>query len=154
MAYTDNHCDLNRIKDKPIAGFTIRQILSFAAIVVIGVPTYTIMYANRINTTIACLVLCGIAVPIFFIGTYEDVNGRPVEKIIYAKIRLLFLTKSKRPYATNNSFSALKRQRELEEEYKSLLYKSKTQANKANNTKKQKAVKTVKAKEKKKQKVS
>ena len=116
MAYTDNHCDL-----------------------------------NRINTTIACLVLCGIAVPIFFIGTYEDVNGRPVEKIIYAKIRLLFLTKSKRPYATNNSFSALKRQRKLEEEYKSLLYKSKTQANK---TKKQKAVKAVKAKEKKKQKVS
>jgi len=150
MAYTDNHCDLNRIKDKPIAGFTIRQILSFTAIVVIGVPTYTIMYANRINTTIACLVLCGIAVPIFFIGTYEDVNGRPVEKIIYAKIRLLFLTKSKRPYATNNSFSALKRQRKLEEEYKSLLYKSKTQANK---TKKQKAVKAVKAKEKKKQKV-
>lgn len=151
MAYTDNHCDLNRIKDKPIAGFTIRQILSFATIVVIGVPTYTIMYANRINTTIACLVLCGIAVPIFFIGTYEDVNGRPVEKIIYAKIRLLFLTKSKRPYATNNSFSALKRQRKLEEEYKSLLHKSKAQANK---TKKQKAVKTVKAKEKKKQKVS
>lgn len=151
MAYTDNHCDLNRIKDKPVAGFTLRQILSFAAIVVIGVPTYTIMYANRINTTIACLVLCGIAVPIFFIGTYEDVNGRPVEKIIYAKIRLLFLTKSKRPYATDNSFSALKRQRKLEEEYKRLLYKSKTQVNKP---KKQKAIKTVKAKEKKKQKVS
>ena len=43
MAYTDNHCDLNRIKDKPIAGFTIRQLLSFATIVVIGIPTYTIM---------------------------------------------------------------------------------------------------------------
>ncbi len=151
MAYTDNHCDLNRIKDKPIAGFTIRQMLSFAAIVVIGVPTYTIMYANRINTTIACLILCGIAIPIFFIGTYEDVNGRTIEKILYAKIRLLFLTKSTRPYVTDNSFSALKRQRKLEEEYKCLLNKSNNQVDKP---KKQKVVKTVKAKEKKKQKVS
>ncbi len=151
MAYTDNHCDLNRIKDKPIAGFTIRQLLSFATIVVIGIPTYTIMYANKINTTIACLVLCGVAVPIFFLGTYEDVNGRPVEKILYAKIRLLFLTKSKRPYATNNSFSAIKRQRKLEEEYHSLLNKTKPQAKKS---KKQKAIKKVKAKEKKKQEVS
>ena len=151
MAYTDNHCDLNRIKDKPIAGFTFRQLASFAAIVFIGIPTYTIMYAHRVNTTIACLVLCGVAVPIFFLGTYEDVNGRPVEKILYAKIRLLFLTKSKRPYATNNSFSAIKRQRKLEEEYHRLINKPKPQGAK---TKKQKPIKKVKAKEKKKQEVS
>ncbi len=109
------------------------------------------MYANRVNTTIACLVLCFVAAPIFFLGTYEDVNGRPIEKILYAKIRLLFLTKSKRPYATNNSFSAIKRQRKLEEEYNRLLNKPKPQSNK---TKKQKAIKKVKAKEKKKQEVS
>jgi hypothetical protein len=123
MAYTENHCDLNKIKDKPIYGFTIRQMLSFLLILAIGIPTYAIMFSKGVDTTIACLIICFIAFPIFFAGTYEDINGRTVEKILYAKIRLLFLTKNKRPFATNNAFEAVKMQRQLEQKYRKMVRK-------------------------------
>ncbi|WP_207638014.1 PrgI family protein [Butyrivibrio sp. FC2001] len=108
---------MNKIKDRPIYGFTVRQILSFLAIGIIGVPVYIILMNNHIDTTISCLIICFMAIPIFFIGTYEDVHGRYLEKIIKDKVRLMFLTSSERPFATNNSFDAIRKQRKLEEKY-------------------------------------
>lgn len=117
MAYVDNHTDLNKIKDKPIYGFTIRQVVSFAVIVAIAIPLYAIMLANHLDTTVACLIIGIIAFPIFFAGTYEDINGRTLEKILWAKIRLMMLTNAKRPFATNNTYEAIKNQRKLEKKY-------------------------------------
>ena len=123
MAYTDNHCDLNKIKDKPIYGFTVRQIISFAVIVVIAVPLYAIMLSKQMDTTVACLIIGLIAFPIFYTGTYEDVNGRTVEKILHDKIRLMFRTKAKRPFSTYNSYEAIENQQILEKKYRDLARK-------------------------------
>ena len=123
MAYTDNHCDLNKIKDKPIYGFTVRQIISFAVIVIIAVPLYAIMLSKQMDTTVACLIIGLIAFPLFYTGTYEDINGRTVEKILHDKIRLMFRTKAKRPFSTYNSYEAIKNQQILEKKYRDLARK-------------------------------
>lgn len=117
MAYTDNHCDLNKIKDKPIAGFSIRQILSFAAVAAVDIPVYAMCISLKMDNTLACLLICLISVPIFFAGTYEDIHGRYLEKILMDKLRLLFLTQANRPFATDNRYGAIKKQRMLEEKY-------------------------------------
>lgn len=117
MAYTDNHCDLNKIKDKPIAGFSIRQILSFVAVAVVDVPVYMMCLSYKMDNTLACLLICLISVPIFFAGTYEDIHGRYLEKILKDKVRLLFMTQANRPFATDNRYGAIKKQRILEEKY-------------------------------------
>jgi hypothetical protein len=117
MAYTDNHCDLNKIKDKPIAGFSIRQILSFVAVAIVDIPVYAMCISAKLDNTLACLLICLIGVPIFFAGTYEDVHGRYLEKILMDKLRLLFLTQANRPFTTDNRYGAIKKQRMLEEKY-------------------------------------
>ena len=117
MAYTDNHCDLNKIKDKPIAGFSIRQILSFVAVAAVDVPVYVMCISYKMDNTLACLLICLISVPIFFAGTYEDIHGRYLEKILMDKARLLFMTQANRPFATDNRYGAIKKQRILEEKY-------------------------------------
>ncbi len=118
MAYTDNHCDLNKIKDKPIYGFTLRQIACFGVVALVDVPVYAISLSSGMDTTVACLIICLISVPIFFTGTYEDVHGRYIEKIIKDKIRLYIRTQPNRPFATNNSYGAIQKQIMLEEQYK------------------------------------
>jgi hypothetical protein len=125
MAYTDNHCDLNKIKDKPIAGFSIRQVLSFVAVAVVDIPVYAMCISAKLDNTLACLLICLISVPIFFAGTYEDVHGRYLEKILMDKLRLLFLTQANRPFATDNRYEAIKKQRMLEEKYEGFVMKEK-----------------------------
>ncbi len=117
MAYTDNHCDLNKIKDKPIYGFTIRQVICFGIVILVDVPVYAISLASGMDTTVACLIICLISVPIFFTGTFEDVHGRYIEKILKDKIRLYIKTQPNRPFATDNRFGAIQRQIMLEEQY-------------------------------------
>ena len=121
MAYTDNHCDLNKIKDKPVAGFSVRQILSFVAVAVVDIPVYAVCVSSKMDNTLACLFICLISVPIFFVGTYEDIHGRYLEKILMDKGRLLFMTQANRPFATDNRYGAIKKQRMLEEKYESFV---------------------------------
>ncbi len=125
MAYTDNHCDLNRIKDKPICGFTIRQVVCFVIMAIIDIPVYAISIGSGMDCTIACLIICLISAPIFFAGTYEDVHGRPLEKILRDKIRLMFLTESNRPFSTDNRYNAIKKQIKLEEKMDGFVEKKK-----------------------------
>ena len=118
MAYTQNHCDLNKMEDKIVSGFTLRQILSFVAIVLIGIPTYVVMYRNGIDSSLSCIVIAIIAVPLFLLGNYKDSLGRNAEKIIIAKIKLVFFSETIRPYATNNTYSAAIRQSNIETQMK------------------------------------
>lgn len=125
MAYTDNHCDLNKIKDKPIAGFSIRQVASFVLVALIDIPVYALCISSKVDTTISCLLICLIGVPVFFTGIYEDVHGRYIEKILMDKIRLIFMTQANRPFATDNRYEAIKKQRLLEEKYEGFVLSEK-----------------------------
>lgn len=151
MAYTENHRDLNKIKDRPIGGFTIRQLVSFAALVVIAIPIYAIMLSKKMDITIACMVICLIAFPVFYIGTYEDIFGRALEKIIGDKIKLVFKAKTKRPYTTDNSYEAIKNQQRLEKKYKEMARKELIRKTKHAKAKKNKPVKISEKGNKKKQ---
>ena len=142
MAYVDNHRDLNKIKDKPIYGFTIRQIISFGVVIITGIPIYAIMLSKKMDVTLACLVICLMAIPIFYVGTYEDVFGRPLERILRDKLRLIYRTKSKRPYSTDNSYEAIKNQRMLERKYRELARKELVRKKKLAQAKRKKKTKT------------
>ncbi len=120
MAYTQNHCDLNKMEDKIVSGFTLRQILSFVAIVFIGIPTYIVMYRNGVDASLSCIVIAIIAVPLFLLGNFKDSLGRPAEKIVIAKIKLVFFSEIIRPYATNNTYSAAIRQSDIEDQMKNI----------------------------------
>ncbi len=124
MAYTENHCDLNKIKDKPISGFTVRQVVCFAIVILIDAPVYVLCLKSGMDNTFACLIICLISIPIFFGGTYEDVHGRYVEKLIRDKVRLVFLTQTNRPFSTDNRYTAIKKQILLEEKYKGFVRKA------------------------------
>ena len=94
MAYTDNHCDLNKITDRPIYGFSVRQVASFGVVLLVDIPVYVLCIKGGMDNTLACLIICLLSIPIFFTGTYQDVHGRYLEKILRDKLRLLFFWSS------------------------------------------------------------
>lgn len=101
MAYVTIPKDLSRIQSKVLFGLTKRQVICFGAAAL-------------------CMIL--VMLPFFLFAMYEK-NGQPLEVFLGHLIQNKFIRPKVRIYQTNNLYSALVRQSQLEQEVKRIARK-------------------------------
>ena len=114
MAYVSVPRDLSKVKTKIIFNLTKRQLVCFGGGALIGVPVFFLLKAPC-GVSTAALVMVLIMLPCFLLAMYER-NGQPLEKVLGNMIRTAFLRPKKRPYKTENLYTALARQARLDME--------------------------------------
>ena len=121
MAYVTIPKDLSRVQSKVLFGLTKRQVICFGAAAVIGVPLF-FLTKEALGTTTAALCMILVMLPFFLFAMYQR-NGQPLEVFLGHLIENKFIRPKVRLYQTNNLYSALVRQSELEQEVKRIARK-------------------------------
>ena len=121
MAYVTIPKDLSRIQSKVLFGLTKRQVICFGAAALAGVPLFFLAKAI-LGTTTAALCMILVMLPFFLFAMYEK-NGQPLEVFLGHLIQNKFIRPKVRIYQTNNLYSALVRQSQLEQEVKRIAKK-------------------------------
>ena len=128
MAYVPVPKDLSRIKTKVAFNLTKRQLIFFAAALLVGLPLFFLLKGS-IGTTAAAMVMIVVMLPGFLFGVYEK-NGQPLEVVGRQIIESCFLRPKERPYQTVNAYDALVRQYQMEQEVKAIVEKSRQRGGK------------------------
>ena len=121
MAYVTIPKDLSRIQSKVLFGLTKRQVICFGAAALVGVPLF-FLAKESLGTTTAALCMILVMLPFFLFAMYEK-NGQPLEVFLSHLIQNKFIRPKVRIYQTNNLYSALVRQSQLEQEVKRIARK-------------------------------
>ena len=121
LAYVTIPKDLSRIQSKVLFGLTKRQVICFGAAALAGVPLFFLAKAS-LGTTTAALCMILVMLPFFLFAMYEK-NGQPLEVFLGHLIQNKFIRPKVRIYQTNNLYSALVRQSQLEQEVKRIAKK-------------------------------
>lgn len=121
MAYVTIPKDLSRVQSKVLFGLTKRQVICFGAAALVGVPLFFLAKAS-LGTPTAALCMILVMLPFFLFAMYEK-NGQPLEVFLGHLIQNKFIRPKVRIYQTNNLYSALVRQSELEQEVKRIARK-------------------------------
>ena len=121
MAYVTVPKDLTKIKSKVMFNLTKRQLICFSAAVAIGLPLFFLV-KDSVGTTTAALCMVLAMLPMFLLAMYEK-NGQPLEVFLGHLIQNKFIRPKVRIYQTNNLYSALVRQSQLEQEVKRIARK-------------------------------
>lgn len=116
IAYVTIPKDLSRIQSKVLFGLTKRQVICFGAAALAGVPLF-FLAKTSLGTTTAALCMILVMLPFFLFAMYEK-NGQPLEVFLGHLIQNKFIRPKVRIYQTNNLYSALVRQSQLEQEVK------------------------------------
>ena len=106
--------DLTKVKSKVFLNLTKRQIICFLVAALIGVPSFFLI-KSMAPINVAVMSMMVIMMPIFFFAIYEK-NGRPLEVYLGHFIEAVFVRPKKRPYKTDNYYSALERTARAERE--------------------------------------
>ena len=106
MAYVTIPKDLGKVQSKVLFGLTKRQVICFGAAALIGVPLF-FLAKGALGTT-----------------TMYERNGQPLEVFLGHLIQNKFIRPKVRIYQTNNLYSALVRQHELEQEVRAIAGKN------------------------------
>lgn len=114
MPYVPVPKDLNAVKTKVAFNLTKRQLICFSLAAAAGVPTYFLTRGIFGNTG-AVIALLIAALPFFAFAMYEK-NGQPLEKILKNYISTKYRRPKVRPYVTNNIYSAIEKQIQLDKE--------------------------------------
>lgn len=114
MAYVPVPKDLSRVKTKVVFNLTKRQLLCFAAALVIGLPLFFLL-KGATGTSLAAFAMILVMLPCFLFAMYEK-HGQPLETVIKNIVQTKFIRPKERPYQTNNFYAALKRQRNIQKE--------------------------------------
>ena len=122
MAYVTIPKDLSRVQSKVLFGLTKRQVICFGAAAVIGVPLF-FLTKETLGTTTAALCMILVMLPFFLFAMYQR-NGQPLEVFLGHLIENKFIRPKVRIYQTNNLYSALVRQYELEQEVRRIAGKN------------------------------
>ena len=112
LAYVTVPKDLTKIKSKMLFGLTKRQLVCFGSAALIGVPLF-FLSKGSMGTTPAALCMILVMLPFFLFALYEK-NGQTPEALLGNLIQCKFIRPKKRVYQTNNAYSALEKQAELE----------------------------------------
>ncbi len=128
MAYVTIPKDLTKVKSKVLFGLTKRQLICFGAAVLIGVPLFFLL-RDQVNPSTATVCMIVVMLPLFLLAMYER-NGQPLEVIAGQIIQTMFLRPKERPYQTDNFYSALERQSQVEKEVKRIVRKTQKAAGK------------------------
>ena len=121
MAYVTIPKDLSRVQSKVLFGLTKRQVICFGAAALVGVPLF-FLAKESLGTTTAALCMILVMLPFFLFAMYEK-NGQPLEVFLGHLIQNKFIRPKVRIYQTNNLYSALVRQSQLEQEVKRIARK-------------------------------
>lgn len=127
MAYVPVPKDLSKVKTKVIFNLTKRQLLCFAAALVIGLPLFFLL-KGAAGTSLAAFAMILVMLPCFLFAMYEK-HGQPLETVIKNIVQTKFIRPKERPYQTNNFYAVLERQRNLEKEVAAIV-KGKTKKRK------------------------
>ena len=121
LAYVTVPKDLTKIKSKMLFGLTKRQLVCFGSAALVGVPLF-FLSKGSMGTTPAALCMILVMLPFFLFAMYEK-NGQPLEVFLGHLIQNKFIRPKVRIYQTNNLYSALVRQSQLEQEVKRIARK-------------------------------
>ena len=114
MAYVPVPKDLSKVKTKVALNLTKRQIICFAAALILGLPLFFLL-KDSAGTSLASMVMIAVMLPCFLIAMYEK-HGQPLEVVVKNIIQTKFIAPKERPYQTENLYAVLERQRKLEKE--------------------------------------
>lgn len=114
MAYVPVPKDLSKVKTKVVLNLTKRQLLCFAAALVVGLPLFFLLKEST-GTSLAAFAMILVMLPCFLFAMYEK-HGQPLETVIKNIVQTKFVRPKERPYQTNNFYAVLERQRNLEKE--------------------------------------
>ena len=122
MAYVTIPKDLSKVQSKVLFGLTKRQVICFGAAAIIGVPLF-FLTKEALGTTTAALCMILVMLPFGLFAMYEK-NGQPLEVFLGHLIENKCIRPKTRIYQTNNLYSALARQYELEQEVRAIAGKN------------------------------
>lgn len=114
MAYVSVPKDLNAVKTKVLFNLTKRQLICFGSGAAVAVPLF-FLCKSVMNTSVASIVMILVLLPFMLLAMYEK-NRQPLEKIVRNIVQVCFLRPKQRPYRTNNFYSVLERQENLDKE--------------------------------------
>ena len=105
MAYVPVPKDLSKVKTKVAFNLTKRQIVCFAAALLIGLPLFFLLKGSA-GTNLAAMAMIVVMLPCFLLAMYEK-HGQPLEVVGRQIIESCFLRPKERPYQTVNAYDAL-----------------------------------------------
>lgn len=119
MAYVPVPKDLSKVKTKVAFNLTKRQIVCFAAALILGLPLFFLL-KDSAGTSFSTLVMIAIMLPCFLMAMYEK-HGQPLEVVVKNIIQTKFIRPKERPYQTENFYAVLEKQRKLEKEVSAIV---------------------------------
>ena len=119
MAYVPVPKDLSQVKTKVIFNLTKRQLICFAAALVVGLPLFFLLKGS-VGTSLAAFAMILVMLPCFLFAMYEK-HGQPLEVVLKNVIQTKFIRPKERPYKTENFYSLLEKQRNLEKEVSAIV---------------------------------
>lgn len=123
MAYVTVPKDLTKVKSKVVFGLTKRQLICFGGALLVGVPLFFLI-RGRVPTSAAALIMVFAMLPGFLLALYEK-HGQPLEVVVCQIVECCFIQPKERPYQTNNAYTALVRQSQMEKEVNAIVQKAK-----------------------------
>ena len=119
MAYVPVPKDLSKVKTKVAFNLTKRQIICFAAALILGLPLFFLL-KDSAGTSAATLAMIVVMLPCFLMAMYEK-HGQPLETVVKNIIQTKFVRPKERPYQTQNLYAVLEKQRKLEKEVSAIV---------------------------------
>ena len=119
MAYVPVPKDLSKVKTKVAFNLTKRQIVCFAAALLIGLPLFFLLKGSA-RTNLAAMAMIVVMLPCFLLAMYEK-HGQPLEVVVRNVIQTKFTRPKERPYRTENLYAVLEKQRNLEKEVSAIV---------------------------------
>lgn len=126
MAYVPVPKDLNAVKTKVLFNLTKRQLICFGAGLAVALPLF-FLCKSSMNTSVASIIMIIVLLPFMLMAMYEK-NGQPLEKIVRNIVQVCFLRPKQRPYITNNFYTVLERQENLDKEVYRIVHPQKAHA--------------------------
>ena len=122
MAYVPVPKDLSKVKTKVAFNLTKRQIICFAAALILGLPLFFLL-KDSAGTSLAAMVMIVVMLPCFLFAMYEK-HGQGLEKIVGNILKVSVIRPKQRPYQTNNFYAVLKRQEMLDKEVYDIVHRN------------------------------
>ena len=119
MAYVPVPKDLSKVKTKVAFNLTKRQIVCFAAALLIGLPLFFLLKESA-GTNLAAMAMIVVMLPCFLVAMYEK-HGQPLEVVVKNVLQTKFTRPKERPYQTENLYAVLEKQRNLEKEVSAIV---------------------------------
>ena len=127
MAYVTVPKDLTHVKSKVLFGLIKRQLVCFGGALLTGGPLY-FLTRNYLSNSAAALLMIFAMLPGLLFALFER-HDQPLEVVIQQMIKCCLLRPKQRHYQTNNSYAALVRQYQMEQEVKAIVQTKDTPRN-------------------------